>query len=152
MVIVLELLEFMILHLCFYSNCSAVHCIIYEHVSRCKFNIFYDKKFDLLCGIQKHLAIVYTNELHGLLEQQNNCSATIYCSLISQVCMRILTEEILSPHVKQFLLSCFVINTYSYVYYTYSGSKVFMPNGPSSFSSAICRAFQALSGVNNSGA
>lgn len=50
MVIVLELLEFMILHLCFYSNCSAVHCIIYKHVSRCKFNIFYDKKFDCVAS------------------------------------------------------------------------------------------------------
>lgn len=35
---------------------------------------------------------------------------------------------------------------------TYSGSKVFMPRGPSNFFSAISRAFHAFSAVKSSGA
>lgn len=35
---------------------------------------------------------------------------------------------------------------------TYSGSKVFMPRGPSNFFSATCKAFHAFSVVKSSGA
>lgn len=35
---------------------------------------------------------------------------------------------------------------------TYSGSKVFMPRGPSNFFSAISKAFHAFSAVKSSGA
>lgn len=62
-----------------------------------------------------------------------------------------LSFKILIPSINTYMASCLDMYLTDHSC-TYSGSKVFMPSGPSSFCSAMSSAFQAFSGENISGA
>ena len=78
-----------------------------------------------------------------------------WCNKISTTFLILILQLTLDPKFScQYEYNCIlnIIWTTFLILITYSGSKVFMPRGPSNFFSAISKAFHAFSVVKSSGA